>query len=220
MRLPIKTFPKKKVVDYKKFRDEIRSGDLLLCSGSAWFSKMIQKSTKSVWSHVGFVMRLERIDRVMVLESVESQGVRTVPLSKYLKDYDNEGHPYPGGLVLARHKGFKHKDFEGKVAEKKLQKFAEFAVDLFGYPYDKDEIAKIAIRIATSWLPFSKKKELERIKELKRDREYICSEYVWECYKHIGIPIAHDPKGFVAPADFARNENVSLMGVLKKKPKE
>ena len=84
----------------------------------------------------------------MVLESVESLGVRTVPLSKYLEDYDNKGHPYPGGLVLARHKGFKHKDFEDKGAEKKLQKFAQFAVNLFGYPYDTDEIAKIAIRIA------------------------------------------------------------------------
>ena len=58
MRLSRKTFPKKKVVNYKKFRDEIRSGDLLLCSGSAWFSRMIQKTTNSVWSHVGFVMRL------------------------------------------------------------------------------------------------------------------------------------------------------------------
>ena len=211
MRLPIKTFPKKKVVDYKKFRDEIRSGDLLLCSGSAWFSKMIQKATNSVWSHVGFVMRLERIDRVMVLESVEPLGVRTVPLSKYLNDYDSEGHPYPGGLVLAR-----HKDFENKATEKKRQKFGQFAVDLFDYPYDKNEIAKIAARIAISWLPFSSKEK----KELKPDREYICSEYAWECYRHIGIPITHDSKGFVAPADFAKNENVSLLAVLQKKPKE
>jgi len=207
MPLPTKKFPKDRVVNYDTFRKNIRSGDLLLCSGSAWFSKMIQKATGSVWSHVGFVMRLDNIDRVMVLESVEPLGVRTVPLSKYLKNYDNENNPYPGGLILAR-----HQEFEKKGTEKKLQKFGQFAVDLFGYPYDKDEIAKIAARIATSWLPFSSKEK----KELKRDREYICSEYTWECYRSIGIPITHDPKGFIAPADFAKDKNISLQAVLKK----
>jgi hypothetical protein len=31
---------------------------------------------------VAFVMRLDEIDRVMVLESIEGKGVRTVPLSE------------------------------------------------------------------------------------------------------------------------------------------
>ena len=208
MSLAIKSFPRNRSANYKKFRDEIRSGDILLCSGSGWFSKMIQRATNSVWSHVGFVMRLESIDRVMVLESVEPLGVRTVPLSKYLNDYDSNNNPYPGGLVLAR-----HAEFENKATEKKLQKFGQFAVDLFGYPYDKDEIAKISARIATSWLPFSNKEK----KALKRDREYICSEYAWECYRSIGISVKHDRKGFVAPADFAKDKNISLQAVLKRK---
>ncbi len=167
---------------------------------------MIQRATKSVWSHVGFVMRVEAIDRVMLLESVEPLGVRTVPLSKYLTDYDSEGNPYPGGLVLAR-----HADIEKKATPAKMKKFGQFSVELFGYPYDKDEIAKIAARVASSFLPFSSKEK----KELKHDREFICSEYVWRCYKELGISVPHDPKGFVAPADFARAREVSLLAVLK-----
>ena len=85
----MKGFPRREKQDYDKFRHQIASGDLLLCSGSGMFSRMIQASTKSVWSHVGFVMRLDSIDRIMVLESVEPLGVRTVPLIKYLTDYDN-----------------------------------------------------------------------------------------------------------------------------------
>lgn len=210
MSISVQAFPKVKPVNYRRFRKNIQSGDILLCSGSAWFSKMIQKATKSVWSHVAFVMRLERIDRVMVLESVEPLGVRTVPLSKYLKDYDSKGHPYPGGLVLAR-----HRDFKSKATEAKRRKFGQFAVNLFGYPYDKDEIAKIAARIAWSGLRLSSKEQ----KDLKRDREYICSEYVWECYRDIGIPIAHDKSGFIAPADFAKTKEISLQAVLRRKPK-
>ncbi len=202
----VKRFPKGTAVDYKQFRGKIRNGDLLLCAGSGRFSRMIQKATGSIWSHVGFVMRLDTIGRIMVMESVEPLGVRTVPLSKYLKNYDKKGKPYPGGLVIARHADF------ATVASAKLKQFGQFAVDLFGYPYDKDEIAKIAARIAASYLPFSDKDK----KALKPDREYICSEYVWECYKELGIKIQHDSRGFIAPADFARAKKVALQAVLKR----
>ena len=209
MTIASKKFPAGSAVNYDKFRESIEPGDILLCSGSGWFSKMIQKGTKSAWSHVGFVMRLEEIDRVMVLESVEPLGVRTVPLSKYLEDYDSKGNAYPGGLILAR-----HKDFAKKATEAKMKKFGQFAVELFGYPYDKDEIAKIATRIASSYLPFSAKEK----KDLKPDREFICSEYAYECYKSVGIKIGHDRRGFVAPADFAKAKEVTLQAILKEKP--
>lgn len=208
MAISVKSFPKDQPVNYDNFRQQIQTGDILLCSGSGWFSKMIQGSTESVWSHVGFVMRLDSIDRVMVLESVEPLGVRTVPLSKYLTDYDSDRHPYPGGLILAR-----HQDFQAKAKAKALTRFGQFAVDLFGYPYDKDEIAKIAARIMASHIPFSAKDK----KALAPDREYICSEYAYECYKSIGIEIDYDSRGFVAPADFARTQEVSLVAVLQGK---
>ena len=208
MKNPIKGFPTRPTTDYNQFRPEIKSGDLLLCSGSGVFSCMIQAVTESTWSHVGFVMRLDAIGRVMVLESVEPLGVRTVPLRKYLVDYDNRGNPYPGGIAIAR-----HRDFTTMANENKLRQFGQFAVDLFGYPYDRDEIVKIAARIGASHLPFTKKYR----KALKRDREYICSEYVWECYRQLGIFIEHDSSGFIAPADFAKAEEVKLMVVLKSK---
>ncbi len=209
MTISIKKFPTAPAVDYAQFRSRIASGDLLLCSGSGIFSRMIQAGTSSAWSHVGFVMRLDAIDRVMVLESVEPLGVRTVPLSKYLTDYDSEDNPYPGGFVIAR-----HDDFEAKATQAKLRKFGQFAVNLFGYPYDKDEIAKIAARIVAGFLPFSAADK----KALKRDREYICSEYVWECYKSLGIRVEHDKKGFIAPADFSKAKEVKLQAVPKPKP--
>lgn len=208
MAIAVKTFPKDQPVNYGTFRQQIQTGDILLCSGSAWFSKMIQAATESIWSHVGFVMRLDAIDRVMVLESVEPLGVRTVPLSKYLTDYDSKGSPYPGGLILVR-----HQDFQAKAKAAALTRFGQFAVDLFGYPYDTDEIAKIAARIMASHFPFSAKDK----KALEPDREYICSEYAYECYKSIGIQIDYDPRGFVAPADFARSTKVSQVAVLKGK---
>ena len=64
-------FPHLPRKNYHEIRHEIRSGDILLCSGQSLFSTMIQKATNSVWSHVAFILRLDMIDRIMVLESVE-----------------------------------------------------------------------------------------------------------------------------------------------------
>ncbi len=74
MSIAISRFPRLQKKRYQDVRPVIQSGDLLLCYGSALFSKMIQKATKSIWSHIALVLRLDSIDRVMVLESLEPQG--------------------------------------------------------------------------------------------------------------------------------------------------
>jgi hypothetical protein len=83
MTLSINEFPNLNAYNYGKIRQDIKSGDLLLASGTSVFSQLIQHVTKSIWSHVAFILRVDSIDRIMVLDSIESIGVRTVPLSSY-----------------------------------------------------------------------------------------------------------------------------------------
>jgi len=198
-------FPTKNPVQYAELRQQLKHGDVLICSGTGIFSTMIQRATGSVWSHVGFILRVDAIDRVMLLESVEPIGVRTVRLSKYLTDY-KDGKPYPGGIAVIR-----HRDFENKAKKSGLATLAKYAVDQFGYPYDKEQIAKIAARIMASKVPFSRK-ERERI---KANQEFICSEYIARCYEAIGLKVKWDRRGFIAPADFARDRRFELVGVLQ-----
>ena len=89
MTISMKKFPSTPKIKYAQFRSKIASGDLILCSGSGIFSRMIQAGTKSAWSHVGFVMRLDAIDRVMVLESVEPLGVCRIRDSAKVRDKDS-----------------------------------------------------------------------------------------------------------------------------------
>jgi len=203
MAISISKFPNLRAKRYKYVRDDLRSGDILLCAGSGIFSKMIQKWSSSVWSHVGFIMRLDDIDRMMVLESVEPIGVRTVPFSHYIKNYKG-GKGYPGRLLVARHRDFPTDQ------PRKLNKLSRFAVDRFGYPYDTDEIARIAARIGFGM--FSIKKN-----HPKWDQEYICSEYAWACYQAVGIDIEWDDRGFIAPKDFARSRRIYPVAALKVK---
>jgi hypothetical protein len=195
-------FPQLNIRAYNDARQDIRNGDVLMASGSYMFSKLIQKATHSCWSHVAFVMRLDEIDRVMVLESIEGKGVRTVPLSEYVKNFEGTGQGYQGRLAIAR-----HQNFATQATPTKLRAMAQFAVDRFARPYDEEEIARITARIVGSFIGFKKG-------EIKRNEEYICSEYVFECYKQLGLNIAYDKRGFVAPADFANDANMRLLWEL------
>src|SRR5512143_946239 len=144
-------FPSLIALQYGDVRNQIKSGDILLANGEYMFSKLIQRATDSCWSHVAFVMRLDSIDRVMVLESIEGKGVRTIPLSDYVSDFEGTGVGYKGRLVLGR-----HSQFDTKCTPDKLKAMAQFAVDRFAYSYDEEEIARITARIVASKLGFEK----------------------------------------------------------------
>ncbi len=182
----IKALP---VHEYSKVREDLKSGDLFFASGDYLVSRAIQHMTDSAWSHVGIVFRLHSIDRVLLLESVEDMGVRFAPLSKYLSDYDN-GRPYRGTAMLARC---------AAVTKQVVSKLSLFGIDELTQPYDKDEIAKIMARIT---LGIGKK---------ERDREYICSELVYECFTRAAIEFEYNEEGFISPEDIWTNDKVSSL---------
>lgn len=200
MPIAIDTFPNLPSLNYDQVRSQIRSGDILLCSGNGIISELIKKTTKSIWSHVAFILRLDSIDRIMVLESVESIGVRTVPLSSYINNYNGTGKGYSGRVLIARHQQFN---------PAYINHLSRSAVDLFGYPYNKEEILRIAARIGMKEFGFDVNDPL-----IKTDHAYICSEYAYACYKSVGITIDFDPAGYVAPADFAKTPQVNAISFL------
>lgn len=194
-------FPSVPIQSYEELRHTIKSGDILLCSGQSFFSNMIKQGTQSVWSHVAFILRLDVIDRIMVLESVESIGVRAVPLSSYVYDYNGSGKGYVGRLLLARHRDLNSNN---------IIKLSKVAVDLLGYPYNKQEVIRIAERIGASSLGL----QTQGI-NTPTGREFICSEYAHLCFNSIGVTIDYNPLGFIAPADFARCHKVGALNYIQ-----
>ncbi len=186
-RKEIETWPK---YSYSELRTKLESGDIFFASGDYLISKAIQKMTCSPWSHVGIIFRINVIDRVLLLESVEDMGVRFAPLSKYLNDYEKM-KPYKGYVVVTRC---------NDLTSESVKRISSFGIDELTQPYDKDEIAKIMARIT---LGIGKK---------GRDREYICSELVYECFAHAGKTFAFNPKGFISPEDIWVDQSLSLVG--------
>lgn len=178
------------ITPYPMIRETLQSGDLLFTSGNYLISQAIQKVTGSPWSHVGIVFRLDGLDRVLLLESVEDVGVRFAPLSKYLNDYA-DGRAYQGRIVVARCEG---------VDAALVGGLARFGIDTLTRPYDNAEIAHILARVT---LGLGKRHE---------DTSYICSELVYACFAHAGLVFHYDKRGFISPENIWVDERLGLVG--------
>ena len=189
---------------YATIRNEVRDGDILLCSATDTFSRLIRWATKSPWSHVAIAFRMEEIDRVIVLECVEKLGVRAVPLSDFIARTSSGTHPYPGKILLARHRGM-----SAKSRSRPMKKMAEYAFDRLGERFSQGETLKIAARIAMGRF------ERRMPRTLGPKDEFICSEYVARCLKAVGLEVPWDGLGFIAPADFACDPRIDAVAQIR-----
>jgi hypothetical protein len=189
-----KTITRKEVlkltlVPYETIRNTLKTGDLVFCSGNYFFSRIIQRFTKSMWSHVGIVYYDTSLDRMLILESEKLYGVRVAPLSKYIKDYHGKNRPYKGIIAIAR--------IEPELNLEEIKKGISFGMDELTKPYDDWEILRIAFRI------------LFNIGKRVKDRKYICSELVQVCFQQMGILFNYNNK-IISPDDIWKNDSLVL----------
>jgi hypothetical protein len=185
----------------------VRDGDILLCSATDPFSRLIRWATKSPWSHVALAYRWPDVNRIMVFEAVQQIGVRCVTLERFVSQSSTGQKPYPGQIILARHADYADKG--GKAGGAAMKRLADFAVDKFGDRFAPLEILKIATRICVGRMgrPMPK--------SLGAKDEYICSEYAAKCYEAVGIEILWDGRGFIAPASFANDPKTRAIAQFK-----
>jgi Permuted papain-like amidase enzyme, YaeF/YiiX, C92 family len=189
-----KTITRKEVlkltlVPYETIRNTLKTGDLVFCSGNYFFSRIIQRFTKSMWSHVGIVYYDASLDRMLILESEKLYGVRVAPLSKYIKDYHGKNKPYKGIIAIAR--------IEPELNLEEIKKGISFGMDELTKPYDDWEILRIAFRI------------LFNIGKRVKDRKYICSELVQVCFQQMGILFNYNNK-IISPDDIWKDDRLVL----------
>lgn len=154
-------------IPYEQVRETLRTGDIVFCSGTYFFSGLIRWFTKSSWSHCGIIYRDDNLGRVFVLESETLIGVRLAPLSKYLRDYHGRNKPYRGRILIGR--------LDPGPSSEDVKKAISFGMDELTKPYDNFEILRIAIRI------------LFKMGRRNRDRKYICSELVYEAFRKADV---------------------------------
>jgi hypothetical protein len=190
-------------VPYSVARAQLRTGDILLFHSLNIGSVVIEHFTHSLWSHAAFIWNMEDIDRVLLLESVDTFGVRALSLRNRINGSSAAPEPYPGKLLVLR-----HPDFPYPADPRKIGLMTQFAIDRLGYPYATAELVKIGMRIAAGLAGMTLPGELQP------ENAYVCSEYVANCYKAMGIALAPDKGGFIAPADIAEDPKVQAVLAL------
>lgn len=177
------------VISYQGIREHLKTGHIFFSSGSYLFSGIIQKLTKSTWSHVAVIYKDEELDRVMVLEAEPSVGIRLIPLSKYLHDYKGTKRPYKGQVMLAQ--------LNIDVEKEKLNKGISFGLDELTRPYDNYEIVRIMIRI------------LFHISKREKNRNYICSELVRDIFAKASVIMRYNDT-YISPDNIWKDERVEM----------
>ena len=194
----LRTLPQE---DLAEILPKMRDGDILLCSARDPFSKLIGWSTKSPWSHVAITYSWPATGRVLAFECVQQLGVHAVSLTRFISETSTGTHPYPGQILLARHRDIPSGDA--------LRPLTDFAINAMGDRFSPLEIARIGARIALGRL------NLHMPKALSSRNEFICSEYVAKCFETVGIRIKWDGLGFIAPGDFALDPRVDAVAQFK-----
>jgi hypothetical protein len=176
------------VVPYEKIRDQLKTGSIFFASGSYAFSGVIQRLTKSTWSHVAVIYKDEELGRVLVLEAEPSVGIRLIPLSNYLHNYKKR-RPYKGQIAIAQ--------LNVELEKEHLNKGISFGLDALARPYDNYEIVRIMIRI------------LFRVSKRERNKSYICSELVRDLFVKAGIIIQYKDT-YISPDNIWSDERVTM----------
>jgi Permuted papain-like amidase enzyme, YaeF/YiiX, C92 family len=177
------------VMPYEKIRDYLQTGHIFFSSGSYTFSGIIQKLTKSVWSHVAIVYKDEQLGRVMVLEAEPYVGIRLIPLSNYLRNYKGKKRPYKGQVAIAK--------LNFDLEKPKLNKAISFGLDELTRPYDNWEIIRIMLRI------------LFKTGKREKNKSYICSELVRDAFAKSGILFKMNDT-YISPQEIWLDERVEL----------
>jgi len=180
---------------YENKREEFKTGDLLFFSGNHWLSGLIRSRSKSAWSHVGMVLRIDEMDRVFLVESTLENGVRLLPLSFVFRDYGGDEKPYDGRVAWTRH------DYltQNPGFSKKLK---EFCMDNLSKQYDRKEYWRIL------WRTFIGRKKFFS------DDKYTCAEFILEAYKYSNIELPKEKGVFISPGAFWRIKDLELISIL------
>lgn len=173
---------------YSDIRESLKTGDIVLFSGSGLVSNLIKLATGSKWSHVGMVLKLDEYDFVTLWESTTlnnrkdllsgsyRKGVQLVQLSSRVDSYDGEV-------------AIKQLDRPIPLANKKL---TELRAKLKGRDYERSE--NELLKSVYDGMLGDNTQDLSSV---------FCSELVAEAYKTLGLLHNH-PSNEFTPADFAR----------------
>jgi len=211
---PPKNYNKKNLKSLSEIKDKITCGSVLLCSGTAGESRLIEEIDGTDFSHAAIIVRLHNTktlyvwtaDTVTVLDdkihkekNIKHSGSHLLLLEDYIADLDKI-YPSPDGskyrFAVALLKGI-------DVDEKKLWSLM-YKYDGTPFPSTKDEFL--------NWL----KGQVDI--NTGMDNSF-CAQMVANTYQKMGWMKTNHPPNYYNPGSFAKTEEINkeiINGFLEK----
>ena len=186
----------------EQFQRDCKTGDIVLCSGTRWFSYIIEWFLNSPISHVGFVYRDARSNEIFILESIFNTGVVLTPINEFFSRYKSGDYSaiYTRKLDVNRNQHFndtiKHilKTVRNKKYDFVSQNRCQEQRDIS--PFD--------------WIKFLKETVSNEIvtNEYQQTGEFVCSALVAFCFIKLGILDENIQWSTITPDLFSSKSNV------------
>lgn len=188
-------------MQYSQIRNDLKTGDLVLFSGKGMISNVIKLMTRSNWSHVGMVVRIEDWDAVMLWEATNTKrgkdfysgkpkkGVQLVNLSDRVATALENGYEVAVRQLHDFELTAEHRKSLAKLREAfKHKEYEESIVELFKSAYDG----------------FAGSNEED-------NSSLFCSELVAEAYQTMGLIAQDKASNEFVPKDFSSEKDLGLL---------
>lgn len=159
----------------------LKSGDLVFFRGYRLWSKIIQFRSRSKWSHVGIIVKIQ--DWTMVLEAIEGGGVRLVPFFVWTN--------WRGEIGI-----YKVNNAYGKLLTNTV--ILEFGLPKCGQQYASTRQFIRSFSCVWHWIT----KRFRLSSDIDKER-WFCSELVSTLLQENGYPIGKSPQE-LTPGDVSR----------------
>lgn len=178
------------LADYDEIRHLVKTGDIVLFSGSGFISKMIMLATRSKWSHVGIIYRPDPNGTVFLYESTTLspmkdkrgnalRGVQTV-------DFRSRLRTYKGGVAIRL--------LQAELIEDQLMQLEVVRRTMRFKPYERS-YAELAKSLLGKW----------GIYQSADSSSQFCSELVAYCLQAMGVLTKSRSANSYTPADLSQS---------------
>ncbi len=180
------------VLSYAVERQHIQNGDVLLYRGHGPVSAIIQRATRSTYSHAGLAVWWN--ERLMVMEAMR-RGVRVTTLSFNLSHHNGSVEWYTSRSPIP--------------ADQRLD-LIRYAQKELGKRYAFWSVFKLGLLLLFGG-------QVDPQDELVQNETLFCSLYVANCYNAIGIDLKKNYNDlFMTPGDVAESPILYFKGELSR----
>lgn len=175
---------------------DLKTGDIILFSGTCFVSRVIKFFTGSRWSHIGMIVKDPDYPYPLIYESSHYTGIMGLDIGRktsgvQILPFNERRRTFAGDMALRR--------LEYDLSDNELYRLRIFRIYMVGKPFEEDRLQMLAASRMFKFLP--SREDLSSV---------FCSELIAQCYQEMGLLGQDLPSNKFSPPDFSDERDLKL----------